>query len=210
MKLIVFSLHQTLFLDFPFDSISVFDLKSSIQSIDGIPIDEQRVKYSSKQLNDSFLLSSNHSGFLEISLRLIGGKGGFGALLKGGSTGVSAKKTTNKGACRDLTTGRRLRHMNYEKKLEEWKDEEEEREMEKKALDFVKKRELERKKTFNETLYNQVSDEITQEVSSAIRETLSKGKQITTSTTLTDQSTRKLFWFVLFLLFHFINFYYYY
>ena len=49
---------------------------------------------------------------------LVGGKGGFGSMLK--SMGAKkGKETTNFEACRDLN-GRRLRNVNDEKKLAEW------------------------------------------------------------------------------------------
>jgi len=45
-----------------------------------------------------------------------GGKGGFGSLLRGSGKGAV---TENEDACRDLS-GRRLRTVNAEKKLQEW------------------------------------------------------------------------------------------
>jgi len=48
---------------------------------------------------------------------LAGGKGGFGATLK--SAGKGGKAVTNFGFCRDLN-GRRLRHVNAEKRLRAW------------------------------------------------------------------------------------------
>jgi len=50
---------------------------------------------------------------------LIGGKGGFGALLKQEGRKRTGKKVTNFGSCRDLN-GRRLRHVNDEKNLQKW------------------------------------------------------------------------------------------
>ena len=46
--------------------------------------------------------------------KVVGGKGGFGSLLR--SFGKQITKSTNKDACRDLT-GRRMRHVNRDKKL---------------------------------------------------------------------------------------------
>lgn len=51
---------------------------------------------------------------------ILGGKGGFGTLLKGLSKQAGAKQTTDFGACRDLN-GRRLRHVNDELKLQKWR-----------------------------------------------------------------------------------------
>ena len=49
-------------------------------------------------------------------LRVAGGKGGFGSLLRG--AGTSGAATTNQDACRDLS-GRRIRHVEAERKLRE-------------------------------------------------------------------------------------------
>nr|ACO12248.1 C1orf55 homolog [Lepeophtheirus salmonis] len=48
---------------------------------------------------------------------LVGGKGGFGSMLR--ALGAQIEKTTNKDACRDLS-GRRLRDINDEEKLKDW------------------------------------------------------------------------------------------
>ena len=48
------------------------------------------------------------------------GKGGFGAMLRIQAKQKGAKKTTDFGACRDLS-GRRLRHINDELILNKWK-----------------------------------------------------------------------------------------
>jgi len=50
----------------------------------------------------------------------LGGKGGFGTLLKIQSKKAGAKTTLDFGACRDLN-GRRLRHVNDEIKLRKWR-----------------------------------------------------------------------------------------
>jgi hypothetical protein len=63
---------------------------------------------------------------IRICLPLVGGKGGFGALLRGGPGGARAKKVT-KDDCRDLS-GRRIRHARSEKELSEWVAHQDERE----------------------------------------------------------------------------------
>ncbi|KAH9401191.1 silencing defective protein Sde2 [Tyrophagus putrescentiae] len=55
--------------------------------------------------------------FLDVRLPLVGGKGGFGSMLR--AIGAQIEKTTNREACRDLS-GRRLRDVNEEKRLKEW------------------------------------------------------------------------------------------
>ena len=91
--------------------------------------------------HDSFLTASAEDGSFPsctLLLRLPGGKGGFGSLLRGAATKAGQKKTSNFDACRDMS-GRRLRHVNAEKKLKEWKAEAEERELERTAEEFLKK-----------------------------------------------------------------------
>ena len=91
----------------------------------------QSLVYSGKQLDDERLLASygvTQCSTVTLLLRLVGGKGGFGALLRG--LGRDPSKTTNQDACRDLH-GRRLRHVNGEKKLKEWQAQAHERELEK-------------------------------------------------------------------------------
>uniref|UniRef100_A0A182SWZ8 Sde2_N_Ubi domain-containing protein n=1 Tax=Anopheles maculatus TaxID=74869 RepID=A0A182SWZ8_9DIPT len=51
---------------------------------------------------------------VQIRERLVGGKGGFGSMLR--AIGAQIEKTTNREACRDLS-GRRLRDINEEKRL---------------------------------------------------------------------------------------------
>lgn len=61
------------------------------------------------------------------TLRLPGGKGGFGSMLR--AIGAQIEKTTNREACRDLS-GRRLRDINEEKRLKDYINKKAEREKE--------------------------------------------------------------------------------
>ncbi|GJX71221.1 Sde2 N-terminal domain-containing protein [Tanacetum coccineum] len=102
-----------------------------------IPIHHQLLISNGKTLYDDDVVSPE-SPIVHLLLRLRGGKGGFGSLLRGAATKAGQKKTNNFDACRDMS-GRRLRHVNAEKKMEEWLAEEKERELEKVAEDFLKK-----------------------------------------------------------------------
>jgi len=73
---------------------------------------------------------------VEITARLLGGKGGFGTQLR--TAARRGQQTTNFDACRDLD-GRRLRAVNGEKKIAEWEANKEEREREKQAEEYLKK-----------------------------------------------------------------------
>ncbi|WCJ22405.1 Ubiquitin-like superfamily protein [Euphorbia peplus] len=112
-------------------------IKHRIFTLTNIPIQSQRLISSGTQLHDDSIISTSEST-LHLLLSLRGGKGGFGSLLRGAATKAGQKKTNNFDACRDMS-GRRLRHVNAEKRLEEWKEGEEERRLEKIAEDFLKK-----------------------------------------------------------------------
>ncbi|OVA01959.1 Sde2 N-terminal domain [Macleaya cordata] len=118
-------------------------IKNHLYKITHIPPQHQRLVTGSKQIKDETLITvpENGGGFctIHLLLRLLGGKGGFGSLLRGAATKAGQKKTNNFDACRDMS-GRRLRHVNAEKKLEEWKAEEDGRKLEKIAEDFIKKK----------------------------------------------------------------------
>ncbi|XWS76879.1 hypothetical protein CRYUN_Cryun01aG0216100 [Craigia yunnanensis] len=128
---------ETLSLQFPTLQVQVGSVKHRIQEITQIPISFQRLIRGHQLKEDSVISHSNAT--LNLSLRLLGGKGGFGSLLRGAATKAGQKKTSNFEACRDMS-GRRLRHVNAEKRLEEWKAEEEERKLVKIAEDFIKKK----------------------------------------------------------------------
>jgi len=63
-------------------------------------------------------LESGKPCMIRVLFRLLGGKGGFGALLRK-QTNSRGKKTKNFDACRDLT-GRRLRHSTAVDRIKEW------------------------------------------------------------------------------------------
>ncbi|GFY97456.1 ubiquitin-like superfamily protein [Actinidia rufa] len=130
-------------LNFTYPSIPILSIKSRIREITGVPIDAQRLVTGTKNLEDSSLLrplDGTHSyPAVHLLLPPPWWQGGFGSLLRGAATKAGQKKTNNFDACRDMS-GRRLRHVNVEKKLEEWKAEAEERRLEKIAEDFIKKK----------------------------------------------------------------------
>ena len=79
---------------------------------------------------DAAPLDLEQANGVHVLLRLPGGKGGFGAMLR--TAGMKGVKTTNFDACRDLN-GRRLRYVNQEAKLREWEAQAEERKAKKQA-----------------------------------------------------------------------------
>ncbi|KAK9139953.1 hypothetical protein Scep_009634 [Stephania cephalantha] len=136
-------------LTFTSSAISVQTLKHHLFNLTQIPPIHQRLISGTQSLNnDETLISASADGSfptIHILLRLRGGKGGFGSLLRGAATKAGQKKTNNFDACRDMS-GRRLRHVNAERRLEEWKAEEEERRLERVAEEFIKKKAKEARK----------------------------------------------------------------
>lgn len=101
--------------------------------------------------------------------RLLGGKGGFGSMLR--AIGAQIEKTTNREACRDLS-GRRLRDINEEKRLKAWIEKQAKREKE--AVERKQKK-LEKlcaepKHEFKDKRYDQERAELTERVGDAVEE----------------------------------------
>lgn len=108
-----------------------------------------------------------------LSLRLRGGKGGFGAQLRGTRT----KMADNFDACRDLQ-GRRIRVVEAEKKMKKWEEEKKERELERLAQEHIKKVERQKKKEQEAEIdiekYQEVNNSIRKRTSSAVDEALER------------------------------------
>lgn len=120
------------------NSCTAQSIKQKIFDVANIPVHSQRLICNGTQLNDKSIITTPECT-VHVVGRLLGGKGGFGSLLRGAANKAGQKKTNNFDACRDMS-GRRLRHVNAEKKLEEWKAEEEDRRLEKIAEEFIKKK----------------------------------------------------------------------
>ena len=106
-------------------------LRARVAKLEGVPSDELRLTSNGRDLHDGAAVGEkNHA--VTVLLRLLGGKGGFGAMLR--TAGARGVKTTNFDACRDLN-GRRLRHVNAEARLREWDAQAEERKLKKQQDD---------------------------------------------------------------------------
>uniref|UniRef100_A0A0C9RUB4 TSA: Wollemia nobilis Ref_Wollemi_Transcript_12730_1914 transcribed RNA sequence n=1 Tax=Wollemia nobilis TaxID=56998 RepID=A0A0C9RUB4_9CONI len=128
--------------------LEIQNLKNRLSDLLKIPSELQRLVSGTCQISDEGFLVAGGDGFfpqLHVLLRLRAGKGGFGSLLRGAATKAGQKKTSNFDACRDMS-GRRLRHVNAEKKLEEWKAEAQERHLETVAEEYLKKQMKQKRK----------------------------------------------------------------
>lgn len=94
-------------------------IRKSIMQEENVPSDCFHMHVDGRPLADDDILSPSSSLIVRASMRLKGGKGGFGAMLKTMARSSGNKKTTDFGACRDLS-GRRLRHVNDEIILKKW------------------------------------------------------------------------------------------
>jgi len=93
-------------------------LREQIFDTLGIPVLEQTLFYNGRLIHDFSGLEKLYSGsVIDVNLKLQGGKGGFGSLLRGQA--VSKRKITNFDASRDLQ-GRRIRNVKLHQKIIEW------------------------------------------------------------------------------------------
>ena len=115
MKLIIQNLSTT--------SIYYFE-ESSEKTIESLYSDLNLNKNNTYLISEGKLLKNNFplvdydNKIIEVRLRLKGGKGGFGSSLR--LQQATKKQTKNFDACRDLQ-GRRLRKVNQERQLNEWR-----------------------------------------------------------------------------------------
>jgi len=112
---------------------SLESLQNEIYRLEGINPDYQRFIYNGRDLDDNghyLEVVSQKVEFIPLQFLIkggcSGGKGGFGSLLR---SAKSVKKTTNFGSCRDLN-GRRLRDVENERRLTNWRDQENDKEEE--------------------------------------------------------------------------------
>lgn len=108
--------------------LDVAALRERVAALEGIPADLLRLTRSARELHDASPLLHDDGAPVAVLLRLEGGKGGFGAMLR--TAGAKGIKTTNFDMCRDLN-GRRLKHVNAEAALREWDAKAEERKLKK-------------------------------------------------------------------------------
>lgn len=178
---------KTRCLHFASKEVSCEDVRAELAVIGGLPGDVQRLVTGTRDLSSGSFLVAGDDGFFPsctVLLRLRGGKGGFGSLLRGAATKAGQKKTSNFDACRDMS-GRRLRHVNAEKKLKEWKAEAKERDLEKTAEDFLKKQRKteEEDKGMEKELqkFRKQSLEVREEIASAVQDGLAEAAKLAVS-----------------------------
>lgn len=112
--------------------ISTNEIKQFIQNAEGIPPELQRLRLGTHELSNSEIIQvKDKFVVVNCSFRILGGKGGFGALLRGSGThSKGGSKRIGFDDCRDLN-GRRIRDIKLEKKLAEWYNQQKQKELQK-------------------------------------------------------------------------------
>uniref|UniRef100_A0A1D1XJC8 UPF0667 family protein C31G5.18c n=1 Tax=Anthurium amnicola TaxID=1678845 RepID=A0A1D1XJC8_9ARAE len=178
----LFSDKKTICLVYPTDAhITVFDIKQVVYKRLLLEPKYQCFYTSGKLLNDNASIFENKNDeFVNINLRIriLGGKGGFGSMLRAQGGKMASQKTTNFEACRDLN-GRRLRTVNEARRLADHLEQEPERQ---RAQREKVKRKIEeglrepptKKYRFDDTAYLKASEEMKEKVQNTVAEALQK------------------------------------
>ncbi|CAG8452326.1 7971_t:CDS:2 [Cetraspora pellucida] len=197
----LFSGRKPVCLHFPTTACTkIFDLKQIIFNrmlID--PEEQQFYTLAGKWLNDSVqVFESDDVEFmtLNLKLRLSGGKGGFGSMLRAQGGKMASQKTTNFEACRDLN-GRRLRTVNEAKRLADHLEQEPERRRVRKERVLKKIEEgmaehPTKKIRFDDTEYLKASEEMKEKIHVAVFEAMSKKSNSTVSSSSTTNNSKAL------------------
>jgi len=120
-SLLVKSLGRTVCVDVP-ERGRVGALKARIQAAEGIPAHLMRLSCEGRELRDEEIIETAEMPSVVLHFRMLGGKGGFGSLMRAYAAKLAARTRRGDqdvGAMRDLN-GRRIRHVETEKKIAEW------------------------------------------------------------------------------------------
>ncbi|CAB4427032.1 unnamed protein product [Rhizophagus irregularis] len=179
----LFSDKKTMCLTFPTDAhITIFDIKQVVyKRLLLEPKDQYLYTTSGKLLNDHAPIFENENEeFVNVNLRIriLGGKGGFGSMLRAQGGKMASQKTTNFEACRDLN-GRRLRTVNEARRLADHLEQEPERqraqrEKVKKKIEEGLREPSTKKHRFDDTAYLKASEEMKEKVQNTVAEALQK------------------------------------
>ena len=115
MKLIIHNISKTSI--YYFDEFPQKTIKSLYSELN-LNKDNTYLISEGKILKDNYSLIDYDNKIIEVRIKLKGGKGGFGSSLR--LQQATKKQTKNFDACRDLQ-GRRLRKVNQERQLNEWR-----------------------------------------------------------------------------------------
>ncbi|CAK5163137.1 unnamed protein product [Aphanomyces euteiches] len=126
-------------LSFDHSDVSVDNVKAKLNERTNVPMDLVQLMHGTTYLDDCNVPHAPQVIRAMCGRGLLGGKGGFGAMLRSQGKGAGVRATKDFGACRDLS-GRRLRHVNQEIAMKKWAEEEDLRAQRKR--DGIDEREL--------------------------------------------------------------------
>ncbi|XP_058126190.1 splicing regulator SDE2 [Anopheles ziemanni] len=169
-------IHGSALLQLNVTSDASHEIPQAIENWTGLKVTEYYLTQNGRPVASSFrsLLADVP---LRINERLVGGKGGFGSMLR--AIGAQIEKTTNREACRDLS-GRRLRDINEEKRLKAYLEkqqdasEDERVKIQKKIEKLLSKP----KHEFEDKEYEHQRSELIVETDEALQEGLQKVAQL--------------------------------
>lgn len=158
----------------------------------GVPVEELSIIHNGHLISEDSKLQLKAGDVCHANLRLLGGKGGFGSMLR--ALGAQIEKTTNREACRDLS-GRRMRDINDEKKIAEWvsKQADREREKEKQRQERMERKRRMPRHTFDDASYTKHIQDNSERVEDALQQGFKAAGIVasTSSSTTTEKTTVK-------------------
>jgi len=178
----LFANKKTMCLSFPTNAhITISDIKQVVyRRLLLEPKHQCFYTTSGKFLNDHTSIFENNEEFVNVSLRIriLGGKGGFGSMLRAQGGKMASQKTTNFEACRDLN-GRRLRTVNEARRLADHLEQEPERqraqrEKVKKKIEEGLREPPTKKHRFDDTAYLKASEEMKEKIQDTVAKALQK------------------------------------
>ncbi|XP_033123298.1 replication stress response regulator SDE2-like [Anneissia japonica] len=169
---------------------TINDLKLKLCSQYNLSYKELRITHNGRHASNDSPVESD--AVYRVTLPLIGGKGGFGSMLR--MLGAQIEKTTNHEACRDLS-GRRMRDVNNEKKLADWltKKAELEREREEKRKAKLERMRSKPRHVFVDPNYDKQKRDVLENLDDAITQGLhaSTGENSSSTSSSTLPTKRK-------------------
>ena len=174
---------------------NVQECRSQFEEARGIPSDILIFYCNGRRASEN--QAFDHNATVDVALSLLGGKGGFGSMLR--ALGAQIEKTTNNEACRDLS-GRRLRDINEESRLKNYVAGHAEREREKAKKKEEKLEKLRKlvdpkatgnggKHMFHDANYNKEREEATERVHEAMKQAFALKSEEKTAKLAPEDST---------------------
>eukprot|EP00898_Chlorokybus_atmophyticus_P007587 jgi/Chlat1/782/Chrsp104S01248 len=155
-------------------AVTAGEVKAAYEEAAGVPAPLLRLVTGRRCLLDGDVVGAGEH--VAVLLRLRGGKGGFGSLLRGASAKAYQKKPANYDACRDLN-GRRIRHVTAEKQLANWQADAKDRELEKVAMEHMKQMAREQKQKADAAEKAKAVEEISMQTVTGVAEAVESGLQ---------------------------------